>query len=108
MCMATQPASAEAATSQREAEMSFTRLAPAASAAFATSGLTVSTDRRTPLPLRLVAAARASMTGTTRSSSTAAGTGSAPGRDDSPPTSIRSAPASIIWSPRATADSGVT
>ena len=52
MCMATQPAPAAAATSHSEAEMSFTRLAPAANAAVATSGLTVSTDTRTAPPLR--------------------------------------------------------
>ena len=107
MCMATQPAPEEAATSQSDAEtMSLTRLAPADSAASATSGLTVSTDTRTPPAA--AGRARASTTGTTRASSTSTGTGSAPGRDDSPPTSITSAPSAIIWSPRATARSRVS
>ena len=86
MCMATQPAPVAAATSQSDAEMSLTRLAPALTAAAATSGLTVSTETRAPWAA--AGPARASTTGTTRASSTSVSTSSAPGRDDSPPTSI--------------------
>ena len=63
MCMATQPAPVAAATSQSEAEMSLTRLAPAATAASATSGLTVSTDTRTPRSAAGPEALSASTTG---------------------------------------------
>ena len=78
-----------AATGHREAETSLIREAPAPTAASATSSLVVSIDTRT-WP------ARASTTGITRRSSSSVGTGSAPGRVDSPPTSTRSAPSSII------------
>ena len=81
--------------------MSLTRLAPALTAAAATSGLTVSTETRAPWAT--AGPARASTTGTTRASSTSARTSSAPGRDDSPPTSITSAPSASISRPRATA-----
>src|ERR1051326_3944259 len=48
------------------------------------------------------------MTGMTRSNSTSSGTGSEPGRVDSPPTSVESAPSSTIDKPRATAASSCT
>ncbi len=64
-------------------------VAPAPTAASATDALRVSTETRQW-------AARASMTGTTRCRSSAASTASAPGRVDSPPTSITSAPAAIM------------
>ncbi len=92
MCMATHPTPCAAATGHRLAETSFSRLAPAATAAWATAGFTVSTDTRT-WP------ASASITGTTRRSSSASATGSAPGRLDSPPTSTRSAPSATISRP---------
>ena len=98
MCMATQPAPAAAATGHRLADTSFTIVAPAASAASATGGFTVSTDSRTR-------PASAWSTGTTRRSSSAAGTPWAPGRLDSPPTSMRSAPSSTMARPRCTARS---
>ena len=102
MCMATHPAPARRATSDNadEAEMSLTREAPAARAATATCGLTVSTESRT-WP------ASASTTGTTRANSSSNDTGSAPGRDDSPPTSTMSAPSATICMPWATAASVV-
>ena len=80
--------------------MSLTRLAPAASAAAATSGLTVSTESRAR---PWVAPASASTTGTTRANSSASDTGVAPGREDSPPTSMMSAPSSTMARPRASA-----
>jgi len=49
------------------------------------------------------AAARRSITGSTRRSSSSTGTSPAPGRVDSPPTSSRSAPSSTILSACATA-----
>src|ERR1700733_14099871 len=81
MCTATQPAPVAAATSQSAADTSLSRDAPAATAASATSGLTVSTDSRTPRSR--AGEARAATTGTTRASSTSVSTGWAPGRDDS-------------------------
>src|SRR5579862_2277545 len=81
------------------AEMSLSMVAPASSAALATAGFTVSTDTRTW-------GARASTTGTTRARSSASGTGVAPGRLDSPPTSTTSAPWAANSSPWATACSG--
>src|SRR4051794_28206866 len=54
----------------------------------------------------LVVAARRSTTGITRRSSSSAGTGAAPGRVDSPPTSRRSAPCPASSIPCATAASG--
>src|SRR5579884_2526769 len=98
MCMATQPTPAWAATEARVPDMSLMRVAPASTAARATAGFTVSIDTRTR-------GARAATTGTTRRSSSSWGTGSAPGRLDSPPTSTTSAPSSAISSPRATAAS---
>ena len=79
MCMATQPAPVAAATSKSDAETSLTRLAPAATAASATSGLTVSTDTRTPRSTAGPEALSASTTGTTRASSTSLGHGLGPG-----------------------------
>ncbi len=80
---------------------SFTMVAPAASAASATAALRVSTLIGT-----VVSAARRATTGSTRSRSSASGTGVAPGRVDSPPTSSRSAPAATSASPCETAASG--
>src|SRR5680860_257151 len=96
MCMATYPAPARAVTSRiggsnRPADTSLTIVAPAASAAAATSAFVVSTLIATGGSTR---EARRRITGTTRSISTAALTGSAPGRVDSPPTSSTIAPAS--------------
>src|SRR5262249_47031865 len=106
MCMTMYPAPASAATgrmsgSSRPAETSFTIDAPAARVARATVALGVSTLIGTS-----VAAASRSITGTTRRSSSSAGTGAAPGRVDSPPTSTTSAPVSTSSMPWATAASG--
>ena len=73
MCTATHPAHPAAATSQSDEETSLTSVAPASSAAAATAGFSVSIETRTR-------PASASITGMTRASSTASGTGSAPGR----------------------------
>ena len=59
---------------------------PAAAAARATEARIVSTEVRMPSSLSVL------MTGTTRRFSTSASTRTAPGRVDSPPTSIMSAP----------------
>src|SRR5919202_5335648 len=75
--------------SAASAHTSLTTGAPASSAASATAALEVSTEMGTE-----TAAAMARTAGTTRDSSVASSTGSCPGRVDSPPTSIRSAPAS--------------
>src|SRR5271165_7125992 len=80
--------------SARKAEMSLTISAPAARAWRAVSALYVSIDRnRSGNRLR-----RRFMTGMTRRSSSFAGTGSDPGRDDSPPTSRMMAPSLTIRS----------
>src|SRR5829696_2777866 len=98
MCMRqhSQPASATTAAiagSPRRAVTSLTNAAPAASAARATAAFEVSmlrTAGRSP--------ASASITGTTRRSSSSSPTPWAPGRVDSPPTSTRSAPsAASAW-----------
>src|ERR1035437_4249202 len=73
-------------------------LAPAASAARATPDFTVSIEIGT-----LIWLANRSMTGITRRSSSASATGKAPGRVDSPPTSIISAPCSTSSKACATA-----
>jgi hypothetical protein len=92
MCMRMRPAP-EAATvsimaaSPRRAVTSLTMSAPAASASRATAALLVSMEIGRSLCARM-----ASMTGTTRRHSSAASTGSEPGRVDSPPMSMRSAP----------------
>ena len=108
MCMATHPtgppagpAPAPAATSHSEAEMSLSSVAPASTAATATAGFTVSTEIRT-------APARAAMTGMTRASSSSTEIATAPGREDSPPTSTMSAPAATRANPWATARSVVS
>ena len=88
--------SAAAAGSWRSAETSLTTRAPASSAACMVAALRVSTETATPC------AASARTTGRMRACSCACGTGSAPGRVLSPPTSTRSAPASAIASPAAT------
>ena len=81
-------------------ETSLTTLAPASTAARATSAFIVSIDTGT-----FTSAATASITGITRRSSSAVPTGSAPGRVDSPPTSIIAAPESTITRARSTAAS---
>src|SRR3954451_12496379 len=95
--LATRPASSG---SKRNADTSFTMRAPAWSAASATTSLVVSMETRATPPT-----ARRSTTGTTRWSSSSAGTGSAPGRVDSPPTSSISAPSAASSSPCLTAAS---
>src|SRR4051812_21934915 len=102
MCMRQQSTSWSATTpassgSPRNAVTSLTKLAPAASAAAATSAFEVSIDSCAPV------AASPSITGRTRRSSSSAGTGSAPGRVDSPPMSRISAPSAARRSPWATA-----
>src|SRR5919201_3376424 len=87
--------------SPRSADTSFTNVAPAAIAAAATSAFTVSIEIG-----RSVTARRPRITGRTRSSSTSAGTGSDPGRVDSPPTSRMSAPSAARRAPWATAAPG--
>src|SRR5215204_321230 len=87
--------------SSRPAETSLTTVAPVSSAARATAAFVVSTLIGT-----LVSAARRSTTGSTRRSSSSAGTGAAPGRVDSPPTSRTSAPCPASAIPCATASSG--
>ncbi len=64
--------------------------APAAIAARITAGLRVSTATAMP------SLASAVTSGITRASSSVSLTGAAPGRDDSPPMSTRSAPSSFI------------
>src|SRR5438445_3842822 len=98
MCMAIQPAPVDAATRCSEADTSLRMLAPASTAAAATSGLRVSTETRT-------CGASSRTTGTTRRSSSSTGTGSAPGRVLSPPTSTMSAPSATRSRPCATAAS---
>ena len=105
MCISTIPAPAPLTTasirSSRAPVTSLTMQAPASSAAAATSGLRVSTE------MGIVSAAASRLiTGTTRSRSSSAGTASAPGRVDSPPTSITSAPSAAIARPRSAAASG--
>ena len=106
MCISTSGTLASATTpsrsgSWRPALTSLTMAAPAATAAAATDAFRVSTDTGTP-----AVAASFSITGRTRSSSTASGTSTAPGRVDSPPTSSRSAPSAARASPWATAAAG--
>ena len=85
----------------RNADTSFTIEAPASRAFSAISGLRVSMEIGTSsFPASLA------RTGPTRDHSTSAGTGSAPGRVDSPPRSITSAPSSTIRRARETAASG--
>ena len=92
--------------SARNALTSLTRPAPAAIAASATASLDVSTEICGRAGIGSVALARPAITGRTRRSSSAANTGSAPGRVDSPPTSRISAPSAASRSPCAIASSG--
>ena len=103
MRQTTQPRSATSAAifgSPRSAVTSLTMLAPASSAAAATAAFDVSIDSRAPAP------ASPSSTGTTRRSSSASLTGSAPGRVDSPPMSRIAAPCATSARPWAIAASG--
>ena len=85
----------------RSAYTSLTMQAPAATAAAMTSGLLVSMEIATR-----VAAAMRSMTGTTRGDLDAASTtAEAPGRVDSPPTSMMAAPSAAIAAARSSAAS---
>jgi hypothetical protein len=101
MCISTTSQPSSAATSgasgaKRRAATSFQIVAPAATAARATAGFMVSIEIATSLAARI-----ASISGTTRAISSAAGTGVAPGRVLSPPMSRMSAPSSIsrrAWS----------
>src|SRR5271165_4981290 len=99
MCIRMTPASERCKTSiiagsARKAEMSLTISAPAARAWRAVSALYVSIDKnRSGNRLR-----RRLTTGMTRRSSSSTGTGSDPGRDDSPPTSRMTAPSPAIRS----------
>ena len=103
MRQTSQPRSATSAAiagSPRSAVTSLTMLAPASSAAAATAAFDVSIDSRAPAP------ASPSSTGTTRRSSSASLTGSAPGRVDSPPMSRIAAPCATSARPWAIAASG--
>lgn len=82
--------------------MSLTITAPAPRAARATSGFRVSIEMGTRTPAARIAAT----TGSTRSISSAADTSRAPGRVDSPPTSITPAPSATIAAARRAAASG--
>src|SRR5690242_9073023 len=93
-------AAASSAPSRRSAYTSLIMPAPAATAARITSGLEVSMEIGTAQR-----AASASITGSTRASSSSVDTSAAPGRVDSPPTSSMSAPCSTIARPCATAAS---
>ena len=93
-------AAASRAPGARSARTSLIMLAPAATAALMTSGREVSTDSGTGI-LRT----RASTTGMTRSSSSASVGGREPGRVDSPPMSMRSAPSAARRQPCSTARS---
>ncbi len=84
----------------RSARTSLMSPAPAAAAARITSGLLVSTEMTTALAPR-----SRSITGSTRRSSSSALTASAPGRVDSPPTSMMAAPSAAMRRPCATAAS---
>jgi len=104
MCMQMYPALYRATISHivgsdRLAATSFTICAPALRAASATWGFMVSIDIRTSGQR----AAISLITGNTLVISSSSGTGSAPGRVDSPPTSRISAPAAIICAARSTA-----
>ena len=93
-------AAASSAPSRRSARTSLIMPAPAATAARMTSGRLVSIDTGTSTALAIAAT-----TGTTRASSSSTVIGVAPGRVDSPPTSITSAPCSTSCFARATAAS---
>src|SRR5438067_528880 len=105
MCMSTIAAFRLAASgnifsSPRPAVTSLMIDAPASSAALATSDLDVSIETEMSILAR-----SSSITGSTRFNSSFADTGSAPGRVDSPPMSIMSAPSDAISIPPATAAS---
>ena len=106
MCISTTAAPRSATSGSiagsRPAVTSLTTIAPASSAARATSALPVSTERTRPGCRR----ASSPITGTTRAISAAALTGAAPGRVDSPPTSIASAPSATRRSACASAGAG--
>src|SRR6266849_8481566 len=106
MCMSTTgtPRSAHrarSAGSKRPAETSFTRSAPSSRARRAIAALVVSTETGTR-----TAARTARRTGSRRRRSSSAGTGRAPGRVDSPPTSSIAAPSATIRSAAAAARAG--
>jgi hypothetical protein len=88
--------------SRRNAETSFTIVRPTCNAVSATSALFVSTE--------IVSSGQrsrsAAITGTTRRISSSGSIGRAPGRVDSPPTSIASAPSAISFRACATALAG--
>src|SRR5579884_377904 len=106
MCIRQQPARAPppppAMSGSPSAVTSLTIVAPAWSAAWATSALEVSTHSRAEVPQ----SASPWMTGSTRAFSSSAVTGAAPGRVDSPPMSRISAPSASRRRPWATAASG--
>ncbi len=104
-CMSTHRTPVSATTramsgSARPPETSFTTLAPAAIAAAATAARVVSIETARPRSDK-----RRHHVDDTRAISVAGSTRSAPGRVDSPPTSMRSAPSAPICSPCATASS---
>ena len=107
MCMRTHAASNRATTwpmggSSRNAVMSFTIAAPAFKASSAT------TARQVSIEIGPFQASRSpSTTGTALLSSSSTGMGLAPGRDDWPPTSMMSAPSSIIARACSTASVGL-
>src|SRR6478736_4933419 len=88
---AVESATASTAPGACSASTSLTSPAPAAMAARITAGFMVSMETSTSHSRR-----SASITGSTRSSSCCSGTGSAPGRVDSPPTSMIDAPAATM------------
>ncbi len=96
-------AAASSAPGWRRALTSLIIAAPAAAAACMTSGLLVSTER-----MAWVRERKRAITGITRRSSSSRPTGCAPGRVDSPPTSMMAAPSSAICTPRSTAASSRT
>src|SRR5215469_2689558 len=104
MCMrhTAQPHAAAASTAPgpRSARTWLMKPARAAEAARMTSGLLVSTEMTA-----VVVARSRSMTGSTRCSSSSRLTGCAPGRVDSPPTSMSAAPSAAMRSPVSTAAS---
>jgi len=85
-------------------ELELARVVPVVRA-LAAQGVLVSVDTRRAEVMDAALDAGARTTGTTRASSSSTGTGSAPGRVDSPPTSMMSAPSSINARARATAAS---
>jgi len=88
-----------ASSSSRRHDTSLTPQAPTSRHAAATSGLVVSTVTHAPLSTAY------RTTSSTRASCSRAGTGGAPGRVDSPPTSTRSAPSANSSSTLARASS---